>query len=105
MVPRAAVVPEDEPVASDMKQAIRNMPTVMCWAGITDRPRLTTESTPPEALATSANAPTRKQVMYMMAMFSLEQPLMKEFAFSLKVPLYMMNATMTASSSATEAGT
>lgn len=59
MGPRAVIVPTDEPVAIEIKQAIKKTPAVRNFGGTKDRPRPTTESTPPEALARLEKAPAK----------------------------------------------
>ena len=58
--PKAVIVPTDEPVANDIKLAIKNIPAVKNLEGIKAKPKPTTESTPPEACARVEKAPANK---------------------------------------------
>lgn len=58
--PRAVIVPTDDPVAIDKKHAIKNIPAVKNLAGMKVMPKLTTDSTPPEADASAEKAPASK---------------------------------------------
>ena len=58
--PKAVIVPTDDPVANDIKLAIKNIPAVKNLNGIKAKPKPTTESTPPEADARVEKAPANK---------------------------------------------
>ncbi|MPN56627.1 hypothetical protein SDC9_204317 [bioreactor metagenome] len=56
----AAMVPMEVPMAVEIKQEIRKMPGINREAGMKRRPRLTTESTPPMALAAPWKPPASR---------------------------------------------
>ena len=56
----AVTVPTEVPVASAINAEMTKAPAAINCGGITDIPRFTTESTPPIALETVANAPANR---------------------------------------------
>ena len=87
-----------------IKDEITNIPTLIYWAGMTDIPRFTTESTPPILLDTVEKAPASKNIIHIMIIFSLPQPLIRLLNFSSIVPLKIINAAIIPTTAATGDG-
>ena len=102
--PRAVIVPTEEPVAIDIKQAIKNTPAVKNLTGIKDKPNPTTESTPPEADATVEKAPANMYIKHIIIMFESPQPSIKLSNLSLMLPLNKMKALIIPTKAAIGAG-
>ena len=71
---RAAMVPTEVPMDSEMKQAIRNMPHTASLAGMKDRNRYTVESAPPAALIVPEKMPASRKIRHIVMMLSSASP-------------------------------
>ncbi len=56
----AAIVPMEVPMAVETKPAMTKRPGTINCTGIKLRPKFTVESTPPDALDTTAKAPAKR---------------------------------------------
>ena len=65
----AAIVPQDVPIASEIRQEMRKTPATMSRAGMIDWAIVTAAETAPDPLATLAKAPARMKIRHMSMMF------------------------------------
>ena len=70
----AAIVPQLVPIASEIRQEIRNTPATISRAGMNDCAIVTAASTAPDPFAIVANAPARMKIRHMIMMFVSPMP-------------------------------
>ena len=70
----AAIVPQEVPIASEMRQETRKTPATIRFAGTTARAIVTAASTEPAPFAIVANAPARMKTRHMIMMFASPIP-------------------------------
>ena len=74
---RAAIVPTDVPIDSEIKHAARNIPGRSRYSGITLKVKLTVASIAPISFADCANAPASRKIQTISKMLELPAPLEK----------------------------
>ena len=70
----AAMVPQEVPMAREIRQETRNTPATISPAGMQARASTTAASTAPEPFAMVANAPARTKMRHMIMMFGSPMP-------------------------------
>ena len=102
---RAAIVPMEVPMETEIKQPITNKPTTAKLEGKMERPKLTVLSTPPAAVTAPENPPAHKKIKLIVMILSSPTPFAITEIFSSKEsPLFCTNATHNATKNATIAG-
>ena len=102
---KAAIVPIDVPIDTEIKHPIIKSPTTTIPAGKIERPKLTVLSTPPAAFTAPENAPAQRKIRLIVIIFSSPTPFEMILIFSSNAnDLFCINATANAIKNATIAG-
>ena len=71
---RAAIVPMDVPMETEIKHPITNSPATATWDGRMDSPKFTALSAPPAAVTAPENPPAQRKIRLMVIMLSSPTP-------------------------------